>query len=524
MKVADKPSSVQLPPKLLDEELLLQSVISHRKVICQCVEFTCKDDVLFFSDQKFSIPIGYPGWFEVLSADGKTISPCHTIGEVAEKNPEKFLVRSKVKAYTANEDGSPSYDEICWIPKGELLKVLGQFRTVHGWRKQKKSVLHCEHSSGAHIYLDFKSTGQFSPVAGLANISGVHSIERLVSQFRLPLTVRIVSGQIPRIASKNDRPGVFRLTEVHKDTTALFLPLKSHQKLLPVSTRTDLVLIPSSNMQDLRKLSYIQQLQNLAMAKADKYFRTMQILVSTKQQNKGYSACTLPSRGKPKGRDTRAFSQTDAVSEEDILFAEVDDLYAYVRRGGVPPKPRPRSWANNAFFQNISMDAEGKSNSQPLLSSNGKPRGLLASLTAGKFPSKATRHQKTMSAVEPQRTSTLLLEKELPTSRREEIIRSYMDEYKGSEESLQTEVDPYVDAGHYQNLEAMEQIKRRPTHTRHRSMDCLLLPPQSSQQIMYPNSLNFRRTSEATPSLLPKIIPVIKNESHSTYTVQISNC
>ena len=217
VRVRDNATSSHLPDKLVQEDLLLHSVVTHRKVICQCVDFIGKDGQLNFSSQRFSVPLGYTGWLEILSEDGKTVSPIKTIDKIAECAPDKFLVRSKVKVFLSTDSGEPDYDKTKIVEKGEVMAIVGKLSITHGWRRQKKQVLHCLDSHGKNIYFDFRTSGQFSPIAGRTNISGVHSIEGIINQFRLPLTVRIVSGQIPRVASHNDRPGVFRLIETQKD-------------------------------------------------------------------------------------------------------------------------------------------------------------------------------------------------------------------------------------------------------------------------------------------------------------------
>lgn len=503
VRITESPANSHLPSRLVQEDLLLHSIVPHRKVICQCVDFVSKDGQLYFSGQRFSIPLGYNGWFEILSEDGKTVSPSKTIERIAERAPDKFLVRSRTKAYLSEENGEPDYDRTKIVEKGEVMTIIGQLSITHGWRKQKKSILHCLDNSGVDIYFDFKTTGQFSPMAGPTNISGVHTIEGLVGQFRLPLTVRIVSGQIPRVASDNDRPGVFRLIETQKDNTALFLPIRSHQKLIPVSTRTNLHLVPACNMSDISKHAYYKLLLALCNTKVEKYFRTMQVLVSANKQPKTYSACTLPVRRKTLGAVSAYDAKKSLDTEEDVLFAEVDDLYAYVRRGGAPPKPRPRSWAtNSADSGQILMDTEGRSTSQPVLAINGKPRGLLATLTAGRFPSKSSTlvRTKKLSTSPPPDHVQNRASNPLPASgSRIEIVKSYVDRYQGSMESLQTEVDPYVDDGHYKNsTENLDLAKRS---SRYRSMDELRRP--KSLELLNNNS------NHSSPTIEEKfIVPV----------------
>lgn len=483
VRVTDNSSSSHLPDRLIQEDLLLHSIVTHCKVICQCVDFVSKDGQLYFSNQRFSIPLGYTGWLEILSEDGKTISPIKTVEQVAEKVTEKFLVRSKVKAYLSDGNGQLDYDRTKTVEKGEVMTIVGRLSITHGWRRQRKQILHCLDSHEQNIYFDFKTPGQFSPIAGLTNISGVHSIEGIVSQFRLPLTVRIVSGQIPRVASHNDRPGVFRLLETQKDNTALFLPIISHQKLIPVSIRTNIYLTEASNMAEAQENQYYKQLLKLCNMKVEKYFRTMQVLVSAKQQQTDtYCAMTLPARSSKKSGSSKnhAFGPRSMNTEEDVLFAEVDDLYAYVRRGGVPPKPRPQSWATHIEDPNVFMTAEGKCSSQPILTTNGNNRGLLATLTAGRYPTKqrATMRQYKMPitpATPGQPTSQDPTE--IPVGRTSDKIRSFIEKYHGSMESLQTEVDPYIEEGYYRNsTESIDSAKRLKAHARQPSVGELKAP------------------------------------------------
>lgn len=510
VRVTETPSNSHLPAKLVQEDLLLHSIIPHRKVICQCVDFVSKDGQIYFSSQRFSIPLGYNGWFEILSEDGKTISPSKTIEHIAQRAPDKFLVRSRTKAYLSEENGEPDYDRTKMVEKGEVMTIIGQLSITHGWRKQKKNILHCLDNNGMDIYFDFKTTGQFSPMAGRTNISGVHNIEGLVGQFRLPLTVRIVSGQIPRVASDNDRPGVFRLIETQKDNTALFLPIRSHQKLIPVSTRTNLQLMQACNMTEISHHQYYKLLLALCNTKVEKYFRTMQVLVSANKQSKPFSACTLPSRRKMLGV-VRAYDDGNKTldTEEDVLFAEVDDLYAYVRRGGTPPKPRPRSWATNTGDPgHVFMETEGRSTSQPVLATNGKPRGLLATLTAGKFPSKGSTlvRTKKLSGSQATITESRVSNNNLPAAaNRSELTKSYVEKYQGSVESLQTEVDPYVDDGHYKNSTEHLDITKK---SRFRSMDELRENRPKSIHIMHHSTL-------ISPSIEEKFIVPVSPQSRT---------
>ncbi|XP_067945843.1 uncharacterized protein [Watersipora subatra] len=482
VRIRDNPFSSHLPDKFVREDLLLHSVVTHRKVVCQCVDFIGKDGQLNFSSQRFSVPLAYTGWLEILSEDGKTVSPVKTIERISEMAVDKFLIRSKIKAFLSNENGKLDIDKTVIVEKGEVMTIVGRLSITHGWRRQKKQIIHCLNFSGQHIYFDIKATGQFSPIASPTSIAGVHSIEGIINQFRLPLTVRIVSGQIPRVASQNNRPGVFRLLETQKDDTALFLPFLSHQRLMPVSVRTNIQLTKACNMLDIKDSQYYKQLLKLCSKKVEKYFRTMQVLVSAKQQRaETYTAFTLPTRRKVNSIKVPTQRQNTLETEEDVLFAEVDDLYAYVRRGGAPPKPRPRSWANHCEDIDVPMVANGMSASQPSLNGENKARGLLAMLTAGKYPTRPstlTRSSKMdhFASTAQFNTTAALEPKDIPVTKRSDKIRSYIEKYHGSLDSLQTEVDPYVEEAHYKtsNENIISKVK----------------PAESQQQASRPRTLS----------------------------------
>ena len=58
--------------------------------------------------------------------------------------------------------------------------------------------MRCFDTRGEHVYLPLEARGKFSAVAKEDNISGVHSIDNILLNKRLPLMVRMVAGQPPQ--------------------------------------------------------------------------------------------------------------------------------------------------------------------------------------------------------------------------------------------------------------------------------------------------------------------------------------
>ena len=183
------PSS-QLLSDPIEKPLLLHSISTTKKVICS--QSTVNEENRK-SLSRFSIPMDYKGYFEVLSENGESVKPLSVISDVANLAPEKFLVRSHIDALTDVKDGRSKTP----VSRGTVLKTLGTVRVKS--KERDTHYLHCCDVKIAelHLYIEFNTSGLFSPLAGAHSIAGVHSISSLVNKFRLPVSVRVVSGKVP---------------------------------------------------------------------------------------------------------------------------------------------------------------------------------------------------------------------------------------------------------------------------------------------------------------------------------------
>ncbi|CAK9302453.1 unnamed protein product [Gordionus sp. m RMFG-2023] len=165
----------------------------------------------------------FDGWFELLSEDEKSAPGYFTVRELAEKFPDKCLVRSKIQAYKMfkssekindanNNFIEPPYPKVKILTKifkeGEVLKLVSK-HTLSSLTQQLKSYkgfittsqafsqldhnyLKCIDLKGNPWYLPFSSMGHFSPLAKRENISGVHLIKDMIYKFHLPIKVKLV--------------------------------------------------------------------------------------------------------------------------------------------------------------------------------------------------------------------------------------------------------------------------------------------------------------------------------------------
>ena len=327
--------------KSVCRELYLHSVRTCPKVLAVGVKI--KDNrksgkkVIVASDQKYALPITYQGWWELLSEDGKAIRPISSVAELARIFPTKALVREPIKALTTKEGSNDlTLDRNRMLHSGEQLTLVGDMAVVIGSGKGAVSrrMLRCFDTKGENVYLGLDQKGLFSPIAGQGNISGVHSIHSLTTRFRLPVLVRLVHGIIPLRLERNAFTGVFRLLGLYDDDTAFVMPLKRDAKMVPISTREPLKLVPALNFTSLQDSEDCQHYHQRCGRMIASYLNSIHVLVNPPEIASVHKVNTTA--------DARKSKPPVSKSEEDILFEEVDDIYAYVRDGGAPPPPRPR--------------------------------------------------------------------------------------------------------------------------------------------------------------------------------------
>lgn len=325
--------------------IYIHDVKTGQKVLAEGIKQRALGDVVRQnsrkgSGMKYSFPVTYGGWFEVLSEDAKPIQPIQGVEELSKVAPQQCLVR---EAFKAPVSGSSSEDlstqRLRQLNVGERLTLRGEVEVAFQGSRggvAKKTYLRCSDDRGEYVYLPLDLRTQFSPIAGPTNIAGVHSIKGLLEKFRLPIVVRLVHGVIPARVQRNFTP-VFRLLGAYTDETAFLLPLPlKDNKMMTVSTREPLTLVPARNWEALRKNSEFELCRARCETSIKSYLNSVHILVDQPDPS-------VISRGKAWLKNETASKSGPHLDEDErLLFEEIEDIYRYVREGGDPPAPRAR--------------------------------------------------------------------------------------------------------------------------------------------------------------------------------------
>lgn len=115
------------------------------------------------------IPETYPGYFELLSEDGRSTRCIDNVLELSKRRNVKVLVR---ETFRCNHNSKT-------IHAGEILTTL----TDNG------KYLQCKTSKDEIVNLPMEAKVKFSPIAKEDSISGVHCVKNLL-QKRMPVVVR----------------------------------------------------------------------------------------------------------------------------------------------------------------------------------------------------------------------------------------------------------------------------------------------------------------------------------------------
>ena len=325
--------------KSVHNELLLHSIKSSTKVLAENVKMKDKKPTVV-GDTKFSLPVAYQGWFELLSEDGRSIKALSTVHDLVRQFPHSCLVRESIKAYIPKESGELTLENHRTVRAGEQLTLVGDITipvsTIKG--KGKVKLLRCFDMKGDSVYLNFEQKGMFSPIAGRENISGVHGIKGLLQKFRLPITVRLVHGIIPSRIDRNSFSGIFRLLSVYTDETAFVCPIQKDTKMVPISTREPLKFAPCRNFDDVKDSEEYKNVAHRCSKMIASYLNSIHVLINLPE---GWIRSKPGEKVDPKV-PAAELKKKKSETEEDILFKEVDDIYQYVRDGGPVPRPRPR--------------------------------------------------------------------------------------------------------------------------------------------------------------------------------------
>ncbi|XP_064625278.1 uncharacterized protein LOC135486428 [Lineus longissimus] len=330
-----------------ESEVLLHSIQNTSKILALNMRLTDARRVEQTS-QKLSIPMTYEGWFEVLSEDGRVIRAIESIKDLARIFPHTCLVRENIKAYLSKENGEICMDQCRVVQAGERLTLFGIISATVTTQQGRQEVrfLRCLDLKGMSAYFTFDQKGLFSPVAGMGNISGVHTIKGILNKFHLPLTIRLVFGTYPKQLPKGRFCGVIRLLYVYQDETAFVCPARGEYRMLPISTEVPLKVMPALNFDELKGNKAIRSVWERCSKMASSYLNSIHVLYDVNVPEPTNKNMSNPFVALNEGTE-KLWEQTNAKElpkeEEEQLMDEVEDIYLYVVRHGVAPPMQTRN-------------------------------------------------------------------------------------------------------------------------------------------------------------------------------------
>ncbi|XP_014249461.1 uncharacterized protein LOC106666642 [Cimex lectularius] len=213
-----------LPNPGLQSTALLLSTGNKHKILAQAVKIKEGRRVVGVGP-KIEIPESYPGYFELLSEEGRGMKAIETVAELARKMPDTgFLVREPIRALMAKTDGQGVLctNGLRTVLIGETLFPVTEAQ-LNGY---KMRFLQCMDSKNEFVFLGYDQRGKFSILAKEDHISGVHTARNLLSK-RMPLTVRLVHGPPPKgLKSSSHSVQELRLLAVIEEENVFALPLQ----------------------------------------------------------------------------------------------------------------------------------------------------------------------------------------------------------------------------------------------------------------------------------------------------------
>ncbi|XP_063238141.1 uncharacterized protein LOC134539801 [Bacillus rossius redtenbacheri] len=259
-----------LPCPGLQSTALLVSVGRRRKIAAQAVKLK-EGRRLAGVGPRLAVPESYPGYFELLSEEGRSVRCIESVAELSRRRLQGgCLVREPLRALVArcDADGGVTADGARTVAAGETLTPCGEVQLSGGGGGGGGSAaagrgryLRCSDARGDAVLLGLEQRGRFSALAREDNISGVHTARNLLSK-RLPLTVRLVHGPPPRgLKSPSHFVPELRLLSAFEEEHVFALPLqKDSGAAIALPLAAPLKLQRTRNSDQLQAMREFQRL------------------------------------------------------------------------------------------------------------------------------------------------------------------------------------------------------------------------------------------------------------------------
>ncbi|XP_066996279.1 uncharacterized protein sano [Anabrus simplex] len=368
-----------LPSPGLQSTALLVSAGRRHKIVAQAVKLKEGRRIVGVGP-RLAIPDTYPGYFELLSEEGRAVRCIESVAELARRRLEGgCLVREPLRAIVArcDEDGGVTADGARTVAAGETLIPAGEVQLGGA----KGRYLRCTDSRGDTVLLGLEQRGRFSALAREDNISGVHTARNLLSK-RMPITVRLVHGAPPRgLKSPSHFVPELRLLSTFEEEHVFALPLqKEAGAVVALPLAAPLKLQKTRNDEQLRSMREFQRLVEKCSKLVSDVADRVHVLDGKLGDSKALRAMAgnhHHSSGVKAGYFLRRSASSDSANhghhghthrDENRVpvshiddYDEIDQIYDYVR--GFAPLPKN---IRSPFADTQPLTPEPASSSPPL--------------------------------------------------------------------------------------------------------------------------------------------------------------
>ncbi|PAA93320.1 hypothetical protein BOX15_Mlig000552g1 [Macrostomum lignano] len=287
------------------------------------------------------------GWFEVLNESGGSIPYWTSVKDVARHKPQSVFLRKDQKClFAKNKAGNGNFDlsaeSTGLLKSGTVLNYIesGKFRVQKHRKVKELPLVKCSDTNGHLVFLNLEDKCAVSPVAGAENISGVHTLQSLLSKFQFPLSVRPVFGPPLPWLSFSDRHSL-RLTSCNRGDLLFLASLSNPERFFVVTPEMlnqhafrvgESELGHHVQLLERHSTRVTQFLQSYHPFEALRYL--IRHLGDATNQLAPQERCLL----QPGDQQVLPLAQQQEQQplEVDDLLDEVEDIYFYVRTGRMP--------------------------------------------------------------------------------------------------------------------------------------------------------------------------------------------
>lgn len=267
----------------LSQPLVLYKAYKCRKIHARSLGPDPHGPGLALTGPALVIPDSYNGWFAIISEDGHTAGYFTCLEQVALAQVSHFLARDPLHGYRllgfSEETGKAEYNRIVILP-GQVLRFLGVYEDVNirlsfslkSFRKSDTRYAKCYSQTGDVVYIPLGSRGKFYTVARRTSrsVNHVFLLSQLLKFSKVPLTVRLVSGLLPRVPC--GFTGVLRLEHIQEQDVVLACTLQDQRPtLLEIDMGSTFSFVPEKDVRKLSKASVYNRMIQFCVAEAEKW-------------------------------------------------------------------------------------------------------------------------------------------------------------------------------------------------------------------------------------------------------------